>query len=145
MSRRIDADRAAVVEALSPADVVEWAGTYDVWHVEETEDGWAVECGTSDLHVVLDFTAGDGGYVYRQRGDDGPFSEMYTSVSVGEEEPVVVTARSCYTFGTFLSRLMDWLARRERRTELLRLLDGLAEAVEDGAKGARGAGQAVER
>lgn len=131
VSREVDAPRDAVLEALSPRAIVEWAGTYDVWHVEETDDGSAVTCGTSELHVVLDFSAADGGYVYRQRGENGPFGEMYASVSAAEGDPTVVTARSCFTFDTPLARVIDWLAARERRMELRRLLDGLGAAVGD--------------
>lgn len=130
VSREVDAAPADLVEALTPRKVVEWAGTYEVWDVEETESGWTVHCGTPDLDVLLDFTPAEGGYVYRQRADRGPFGAMYASVSVAESSPAVVTGRSCFTFDSPLSRLLDWLAARERRTELRRVLDGLALAVD---------------
>lgn len=131
VSREVDAPREEILEALSPRDIVDYAGTYEVRDVDETDEGWAVSCGTSDLDVVLDFERVDGGYIYRQRDGQGPFGEMYTGLAVGEDEPVVVTARSCYTFSGRLARFLDWLAARERRTELRRLLTGLAEEVGD--------------
>lgn len=131
VSREVDAPREEVLEALSPRDIVEYAGTYEVWDVEETVDGWAVSCGTDELDVVLDFERVDGGYIYRQRDDQGPFGEMYTGLAIDEEDPVVVIARSCYTFDGRLARLLDWLAAHERRTELRRLLAGIDDAVRE--------------
>lgn len=131
VSRTIDAPREAVMAALSPRDIVEYAATYEVRDVERTEEGWTVTADAPDLEVVLEFTETDRGFVYRQRDGQGPFAKMYASVSVAEDQPVVVTARSCFTFGTRLSRIMDWIASRERRMELNRLLAGVAAAVED--------------
>lgn len=130
VSRELEAPRETVLEALSPRDIVEYAGTYEVWDVEETDDGWAVSCGTEELDVVLDFERVDGGYIYRQREGRGPFGEMYTGLAIDEDDPVVVIARSCYTFDGRLARLLDWLAAHERRTELRRLLTGLELAVD---------------
>ena len=130
VSREVDAPQEAVLDALSPRDIVEYAGTYEVRDVEETDDGWAVSCGTEDLDVVLDFERVDGGYIYRQREDQGPFGEMYTGLAIDEDDPVVVIARSCYTFDGRLARLLDWLAAHERRTELRRLLAGIEDAAQ---------------
>lgn len=132
VSRAIDAPLAAVEEALSPRDIVEYAGTYVVWDVERTDDGWAVNCGTSELDVVLDFTETDGGFVYRQREGRGPFEEMYASLTLAEEEPVLATARSCFTFDMPLSWITDRIAAGERKLELSRLLERLALAAGEG-------------
>lgn len=130
-SRTVDAPRAAVEAALSPAHLIEYAGTYEVRAVEETEDAVVVTAATDRLEAVLEFTQTGPPYVYRQRGDQGPFAEMYTSVSLAGDRPVTVTARTCYTFGLPLARLTDWFMARERRTELQRLVAGVARAALD--------------
>lgn len=144
-SRTIDASPEAVEDALSPRRIVEYEGTYQVREVERTGDGWDVVAGTSvsagagaragsgagDLDIDLEFTRTEAGYVYRQRDDRGPFGEMYSSVTVRGNGPVVATVRSCFTFDMPLSWIADRFARRERRTELRRLLDRLAAAVEE--------------
>lgn len=131
VSRTIDASREAVLELLSPAAIVEYAGTYEVGDVRRTDDGWVVTGHAPDLEAVLVFEGTENGFRYRQRDDRGPFEEMDATVSVAGDGPVEVTARSRFTFGLPLARLTDWLARRERRTELRRLVDGIEAAVEE--------------
>lgn len=131
VSRSVDASREAVEAVLTPRRIVEFAGTYTIRAVEETDDAVVVTARTDDLEIVLEFTRTEHAYVYRQRGDRGPFDEMYASVSLVGDGPVEVTARSCFTFGLPLARLTDWFAASERRTELRRFLAGIeAAAVE---------------
>ena len=129
VTRSLEASRAAVEAVLSPATIVEMAGTYEVESVEDEGDVVAVRGSADELEVVLEFRATDGPFVYRQR--EGPFQAMYTSLSVAGADPVTVTARSCYTFGLPFARLTDWLVARERRLELERILDGLEAALAD--------------
>lgn len=131
MSRSVDAPRAAIEAVLSPARIVEYAGTYEVRAVEEAADAVVVTAGTDELETVLEFTETGPPFVYRQRDDHGPFAAMYTSVSLAGERPVTVTARTCFTFGLPLARLTDWLAASERRTELQRLVAGVEAAALD--------------
>lgn len=134
VTRTIEAPREDVERVVSPAALVEYAGTYDVEGVEATDDGTVVTAATADLETALVFTETPTGYVYRQRGDHGPFAAMYASVAITGSEPTEVIARSCYTFGLPLSRVTDWFARRERRIELRRLVAGIAGAVDDGGR-----------
>lgn len=129
VSRSIDAPRSAVEAVLSPARIIEFAGTYRVQSVDETADGAVVTAETDELETVIEFTGAESGYVYRQVGDQGPFTEMYSSVSLAGGEPVEVTARTCFTFGLPLARLTDWIAAGERRTELRRLVAGVEAAA----------------
>lgn len=135
VSRTIDAPREAVEAVLSPTALVEHAGTYEVWDVDREADEVVVTAGTADLEVCLAFTETETGYIYRQRGEHGPFEAMYASVSVAEDAPTVVTARSCFTFGMPLARLTDWIAARERRTELRRMLTGIERAIVEAGVG----------
>jgi hypothetical protein len=132
VSRSIDAPRADVEAVLSPTRIVEYAGTYEVRAVEETGDAVVVTAGTDELAIDLEFTQTESAYVYRQIGDQGPFAEMYTSVSLAGDEPIEVTARTCFTFGLPLPRLTDWFAASERRVELRRLVAGVEAAALDG-------------
>lgn len=129
VSRSIDAPREAVDRVLSPTSIVELARTYEVRHVERTDDAVVVTGETDELETVLEFTETEGAYIYRQLEDQGPFEEMYASVSLVGDAPVEVTARTCFTFDLPLTRLTDWLAASQRRTELERLLAGLDAAV----------------
>lgn len=129
VSRPVDAPLEAVERVLSPVAIVEFAGTYTVTDVESVDDGVVVVTAEADgLQTVLEFTETGPPYIYTQR--TGPFAELYTSVSI-VDDPVVVTARSCFTFGLPLSVITDWFATRERRTELRRLLAGIEAAATD--------------
>lgn len=128
VSRPMDAPLAAVERVLSPVAIVEFAGTYTVTDVESVDDGVVVTAEADGLQTVLEFTETGPPYIYTQR--TGPFAEFYTSVSI-VDDPVVVTARSCFTFGLPLSVITDWFAIRERRTELRRLLAGIEAAATD--------------
>lgn len=128
VSRAVDAPIGAVERVLSPSAIVAFAGTYEVRSVEPVDDGVLVTADTDGLRAVLEFTGPGPPYIYRQR--EGPFAEMYTSVSV-VDDPVVVIARCCFTFGLPFARVTDWFAARDRRTELRRLLAGIEAAATD--------------
>lgn len=130
VSRTVDASHEAVKEVLSPRSIMEYAGTYEVYSVEPTDEGWVLEGGTTDLEVTFEFTEVENGYVYQQRDGEGPFAEMYASVTVAGDDPVTVTVRSCFTFGMPFAWLTDRIAARDRRLELERLLADLASDVE---------------
>lgn len=132
VTRTIDAPRSSVEAVLSPSAIVEFAGTYVVRDVSETDAGVVVTAVADGLEAALVFTETGGPFVYRQRAGDGPFAEMYASLSVTGDDPVTVTARSCYTFGLPLARLTDRLVARERRMELRRLVDGIHAAATTG-------------
>ena len=138
VTRTVDAPTSAVDAVLSPASIVDMAGTYAVESVEETGDMVVVRAVADRLETVLEFTETAGPYVYQQRDGEGPFEAMYTSVSVTGDEPATVTARSCFTFGMPFPRLTDWFVARERRTELERLLRGVEAAVLQRTAGGEG-------
>lgn len=131
VSRSIDVPRRTVESVLSPERIVEFAGTYEVRAVEASGDAVVVNAGAADVEIVLEFTQTEPPYVYRQSGDRGPFDEMYTSLSLAGDAPVEVRVRTCFTFGLPPTRLTDWFAAGERRTELRRLVAGIEAAARE--------------
>jgi len=130
VSTFVSAPPAVVERALTPASVVEYEGSFEVYDVEETDDGWTVTAGATGLTMQLDFEERRDGLFYRQRGDGGPFDSMETTLSVGpEDEGSRVTARSSVSLGLPVSALSDRIAAWKRRGELERALDALAEDV----------------
>jgi hypothetical protein len=152
----MDATPDDVLAALSPRLLVECMGTFDVIGVEAVGEDTVVRAMASehDLETELRFTEQPNGYGWEQ-GEDGPFAEQYTSITVGPYEGPVegtdledrvpedearakVTMRSRFTFGGRFASIKDWFAASTREEELQRALFALAEAVvsdEDGDGG----------
>lgn len=122
----LDAPRADVERALTPESIVEYAGTYGVESVEERAGKTVVEARGKDIEITLEFTERKDGYSYVQRGEEGPFEEMRTRITVGGDEEARVTLRSEFTFGGWTAFLTDWLGTDVRRDELRRLVENLA-------------------
>jgi len=121
---------ATVERALTPESVVEYEGSFEVYDVEETEDGWTVTAGARGLTMQLDFEEREDGLCYRQRSDGGPFDSMETVLSVDpENEGSRVTARSSVSLGLPVPAMSDRIAAWKRRGELRRLLDSLGDDV----------------
>ena len=130
VSRRVDALPAAVREALDPASVVEFEGSFVVLDVEEAGDGWTVTARGSGAVVTFAFEPRDDGFAYRAVGDVGPFETLETHLALrpagtGTE----VTMRSSVSLRLPLP-LVDRLAAHKRRAECERALEALASAVE---------------
>ena len=84
----------------------------------------------SGLTMRLDFEEREHGFVYRQRGTEGPFESMETELSLEpENEGCRVTATSRVSLGLPVAAVSDRIAAWKRRGELRRALDGLAEDV----------------
>ncbi len=132
----LDVPRVEVERKLSPESIVEYAGTYTVESVEESDDVTVLTAVGEEIETVLEFRELDDGYVYSQRGDDGPFEEMHTRITVSEnvngndDGKTRVTVTSEFTFGGALSFLTDWLGTSIRRDEVERLLAALALDLE---------------
>jgi hypothetical protein len=132
----LDVPRVEVERKLSPESIVEYAGTYTVESVEESDDVTVLTAVGEEIETVLEFRELDDGYVYSQRGDDGPFEEMHTRITVSEnvngndDGKTRVTVTSEFTFGGALSFLTDWLGTSIRRDEVERLLTALALDLE---------------
>lgn len=127
----LDAPRAEVEERLSPASIVEYAGTYTVRSSERRSDDRVVLTATGEnIETVLEFTEREDGYVYAQRGDDGPFDEMVTRITLRGDGETRVTVRSEFTFGGAFSFVKDRLGASIRRDELERMLIELASDLE---------------
>lgn len=133
----LDVPRVEVERRLSPESIVEYAGTYTVESVEESDDVTVLTAVGEEIDSVLEFRELDDGYVYSQRGDDGPFEEMHTRITIREtgndDGKTRVTVTSEFTFGGTLSFLTDWLGTSIRRDEVERLLTALALDLEGDA------------
>ncbi|MEM4782316.1 MAG: SRPBCC family protein [Halalkalicoccus sp.] len=129
----LDAPPEAVERALTPASIVGYAGTYTVESVEREADRTVVSASAGEIETVLEFGPREDGYVYSQRGTEGPFEEMHSRIVVeGTEEGTRVIARSAFTFGGWSAFVTDWLGADVRRDELQRLLYELAADLADG-------------
>lgn len=130
MSRFVRATRPEVERLLTPDLLIEYEGTFTVRDVTETDEGAVVTAGASGMGAEFVFVEHEDGYVYRQRGEAGPFDEMETTVTVAaEDEGTRVTMRSSVSLGLPLSALTDRIAAWKRRGELERALERLAADV----------------
>jgi hypothetical protein len=130
VSAFVPAPPATVERALTPESVVEYEGSFEVLDVEETDDGQTVVAGARGLTMRLDFEERADGLVYSQRGEEGPFDAMETTISVEpENEGSRVMATSRVSLGLPVPAISDRIAAWKRRGELRRALDALAEDV----------------
>ncbi len=122
----LEIPRAEVERALSPASIVEYAGTYDVTEVTDSGETTVVTATGENVATTLEFRKQKNGYSYTQIDGEGPFEEMHTRITVRENGDTRVSVRSEFTFGGRFSFLKDWFGKDLRKTELQRLLTNLA-------------------
>lgn len=131
VSRFVAARPHEIESAVDPTAVVEYEGSFDVFDVEERDEGTFVSAGGRGLRLTFRFEPREDGIYYEQEGESGPFDSMWTNLSwENEYEGSRVTARSGVSLGLPLSSVTDRIAAWKRRGELERALDNLAEAVE---------------
>lgn len=117
-----------IERALSPADVVEYEGSFRVLDVEERDDATIVTAGASAIGAEFQFERRDDALYYEQAGDAGPFDELWTELGwEPKNEGSRVLARSGVSLGLPLSGLTDRVAAWKRRGELDRALEALAD------------------
>lgn len=130
-SQFVAAKPPVVEDALSPADVVEYEGSFRVLDVETEGDETLVTAGARGLRMTLRFEPREEGLYYEQEGEAGPFDEMWTSIEWGpEDDGTRVRATSGVSLGLPLSSLTDRVGAWKRRGELRRALRRLAEDLE---------------
>ena len=122
----LEIPRAEVERALSPASIVEYAGTYEVTEVTDSGETTVVTATGENVATTLEFRKQKNGYSYTQIDGEGPFEEMHTRITVRENGDTRVSVRSEFTFGGRFSFLKDWFGKDLRKTELQRLLTNLA-------------------
>lgn len=131
VERFVAATPAEVERALSPSDLVDYEGSFNVLEIEETDDGTVVTAGASGVGVTLRFEDREDGLHYEQVGDAGPFDAMWTDVAWrAENEGSRVSAVSGVSLGLPLAGVTDRVAAWKRRGELKRALRNLAADVE---------------
>lgn len=129
-TRFVRATPAAVGRALTPATLIEYEGSFTVYEVSETDEGWLVIAGSRGVELALAFEAREDGLVYEQRGE-GPLDTLETTVSYEpKDEGTHVEMQSTVSSGLPLSVLTDRVAGWKRRGELRRALKRLAADVE---------------
>jgi hypothetical protein len=129
-SRFVKATPAAVGRVLTPASLIEYEGSFTVYEVTDTEEGWLVIAGSRGVELALAFEARENGLVYEQRGE-GPLNMLETTVSYEpKDDGTRVEMRSTVSAGLPLSALTDRIAGWKRRGELRRALKRLADDVE---------------
>lgn len=128
----LDAPRELVEELLTPPEIIEYEGTYEVDGVGQAGDGRTeVHASAENIDTAFAFEELPNGYAFEQTGGE-PFEEQYTTITVyGEDGSVEVAARSEFTFGGWSSIVLDWFAAGTRQSELQRLLLGLAKAIDE--------------
>lgn len=127
VSRFARARPAELDRRLTPEMLVASEGSFAVRNVEEREEGAVVTAGSRGLEMQLAFEERENGLFYEQRGEAGPFEEMWTELSYeAKDDGVLVTARSGVSLGMPLPALTDRIAAWKRRGELKRALDQLA-------------------
>jgi len=130
VDRFVAATPAEVERALSPADLVEYEGSFRVLEIEERDGETVVTAGASGVGVTLRFENREGGLRYEQVGDAGPFDAMWTDVAwEPENEGSRVRAASGVSLGLPLGRVTDRVAAWKRRGELKRALRRSREDV----------------
>jgi hypothetical protein len=131
VDRFVAATPVAVERALSPADMVEYEGSFRVLDVEEADEETVVTAGASGVGVTLRFEDRDGGLRYAQVGDAGPFEAMWTEVAwEPKNEGSRIRATSGVDLGLPLALVTDRVAAWKRRGELKRALRNLAADLE---------------
>lgn len=131
VSRFVRATPTEVERALTPANVVEYEGSFRVRGVRRVGNATLVTAGASGLELTLRFESVEGGLQYEQEGTDGPFDYMATRLTVAaENEGSRVRAESTVSLGVPPAFLTDRVAAWKRKGELKRALDALAADVE---------------
>lgn len=131
VSRLVRAHLPEVERALSPADVVDYEGSFSVLDIDEREGATHVTAGARGLRMTLRFERREDGLYYAQVGEEGPFEEMWTRLRwANEADGVRVTASSGVSLGLPLSAVTDRVAAWKRRGELRRALAALAADLE---------------
>ena len=129
-SQFVRATPAAVGRALTPAALIEYEGSFTIYEVTDTEEGWLVVAGSRGMELALAFEARENGLVYEQRGD-GPLDALETTITYEpENEGTLVRMASTVSLGLPFSVLTDRVAAWKRRGELRRALSRLAADVE---------------
>jgi hypothetical protein len=131
VDRFVGATPAEIERALTPADLVEYEGSFQVLEVDEHDAETMVTAGASGVGVTLRFESREDGLRYEQVDDAGPFDAMWTTIAwEPENEGSRVVAESGVSLGLPLSVLTDRVAAWKRRGELKRALRNLAADLE---------------
>jgi len=126
----VDATPAELDRHLSPRRVIEHEGTFSVVDTDRTGEETRVSARGGGMQVVFAFEQRTDGLDYRQVGAEGPFETMSTTLTYeSERHGSEVTVRSTVGLGLPLAAITDRVAVWNRRGELDRLLDGLADGV----------------
>lgn len=113
-------------ENLSPEEIVEHSGIYEIKSRTRTGDGEEIVVGFEDVEMTLKFSAIEGGYEYEAVGDSDFFAERYSKITVGDSGGTTITAECRYTVDSMWSFLLDRMAAKSVQSELETLITNLA-------------------
>lgn len=131
VSRFVSLQPAVVKRALTPANVVEYEGTFEPVDVRAQDDGSTVVTATArGLQAKFVFEPRPDGIRYVQEAEKGPFDEMETEWTHHvEDEGTRVVATSRVSLGLPLESVTDRVAAWKRKGELDRAIDSLVADV----------------
>ena len=130
-SRFVSLQPAVVERALTPANVVEYEGTFEPVDVREQDDGSTVVTASArGLQATFVFEPHPDGIRYVQEGEHGPFDVMETEwTHHAKDEGTRVVATSRVSLGLPLESVTDRVAAWKRKGELDRAIDALVDDV----------------
>ncbi|WP_418282843.1 hypothetical protein [Halorubrum sp. DTA98] len=116
---------------LTPEAIIECADVYVIESVETV--GEAVEVTTSfrNEELVFSFREIDDGYEYTMVAGENLFAERASRIVVTDLEETRITAETRFTLDTWLSVVLDRLAKRTVRKELDNVVVHLVERAMD--------------
>lgn len=127
---RVGSPPDAVLDYLDPMTAVDVEGTFTALDVSEADGRSEVVARGGGMEVVLEFTATETGYEYEQRGANGPFETLRTTMTVTpDDEGSSITMESTVSLGLPLAVVSDRIAAWKRRGELKRAIRAIDEAV----------------
>lgn len=121
---------------LTPEAILECADVYVIESVETVGERVKVTTSFRNEELVFSFQEIDDGYEYTMVAGENLFAERYSRIVVIDLEETRITAETRFTLDTWLSVVLDRLARSTVRKELDNVVVNLVErAMDDDADG----------
>ena len=136
VSYTVDLPAEDVRAQLTPEAILECAEVYGIESVETVGETVEVTTSFRNEELVFSFQEIDDGYEYTMVAGENLFAERYSRIVVTDLEETRITAETRFTLDTWLSVVLDRLARSTVRKELDNVVVNLVErAMDDDADG----------
>ena len=116
---------------LTPEAILECADVYEVETVDRGDDSVEVTTSFRDEELVFSFQKIDDGYEYTMVAGENLFEERYSRIVITDLDRTRITAETRFSLDTWLSFLLDRLARSTVRAELDNVVVNLVERTMD--------------